>query len=57
MLDIDRIHDADGYRRIRPSERSPGLTELQLPNGRTFACVGFGPDVDRAVTEKARTSA
>lgn len=57
MAEITRIYDADGFRRIRPSERSPGLTELQLPNGRTFACVGFGPAVDRAVTKKARASA
>lgn len=44
-----RTYDAHGYRRIRPGERNPGLTELRLPNGRTFQCVGVGPEVDRAI--------
>lgn len=55
-MSIPRIYDADGFRRIRPSERSPGLVELKLPNGRCIACVGFGPAVERAITEKARTA-
>jgi hypothetical protein len=50
----DRHYDADGYRRIRPSERSPGHTELRLPNGRTFACAAFGPEADRVLSERAR---
>lgn len=57
MADLTRIYDADGFRRIRPSERSPGLVELQLPNGRTFACVGFGARVERAVAKDARAAA
>lgn len=54
---IERIYDADGFRRIRPSERSPGLVELRLPNGRTIACVGFGPRVERAIMKKANEPA
>jgi len=57
MTDIARIYDADGFRRIRPNERSPGLVELRLPNGRTFACVGFGARVERAVAKAARGAA
>lgn len=51
---MSRTYDRDGYRRIRPSERSPGLTELRLPNGRTFAAIGIGADVDRAIEEEVR---
>lgn len=49
----ERIYDADGFRRIRPSERSPGYTELRLPGGRTLACAAFGPAADRALKEEA----
>ena len=56
MADIPRTYDADGFRRIRPSERSPGLTELQLPNGRCIAAVGFGSKVERAITQKANSN-
>jgi len=49
-----RTYDADGFRRIRPSERSPGYTELRLPNGRCFAAAAFGPEVDALVNEEAR---
>lgn len=48
-----RAYDADGFRRIRPSERGPGYTELRLPGGRTFACAAFGPDADRVLNEEA----
>ncbi|NIJ18452.1 hypothetical protein FHS95_000121 [Sphingomonas naasensis] len=54
MTEIHRQYDADGFRRIRPSERSPGLVELRLPNGRCVACVGFGARVERAVAAKAK---
>jgi hypothetical protein len=53
---IARTYDADGFRRIRPSERSPGFTELRLPNGRCFAAAGFGADVDRIVAARAASS-
>ena len=49
-----RTYDGDGFRRIRPGERQPGLTELRLPNGRTFQCAGVGPEVDQALNERAR---
>ena len=51
--DPERVYDGDGYRRVRPSERSPGLTELRLPTGRTIQCVGFGPTVDKHLQERA----
>lgn len=47
-------HDADGFRRVPASERSKGLTELMLPGGRTFACVGTGRAVERALVAHAR---
>lgn len=54
MTEIHRQYDAEGWRRIRPSERSPGLVELQLPNGRCFSAVGFGGRVERGVAKAAR---
>jgi len=54
MTNPDRIHDADGWRRLQPSQRSPGLTELRLPNERCIAAVGVGPAVEKAIMEKAR---
>lgn len=50
----ERIYDADGFRRIRPAERSRGMTELRLPNGRCLQAVGHGAAVEAAVTERAR---
>ncbi|MDR6851049.1 hypothetical protein J2Y54_000542 [Sphingomonas sp. BE123] len=49
----NRTYDADGFRRIRPSERSRGFTELRLPNGRCFAAAAFGPDVDQLLNAEA----
>lgn len=49
-----RTYDADGFRRIRPSERSRGFTELRLPNGRCFGAAAFGPDVDQLLNAEAR---
>lgn len=54
---MQRTYDADGYRRIRPSERHAGMVELRLPNGRTIQCTGFGADVEAAVAAKAREQA
>lgn len=51
---IDRTHDADGFRRIRPGERSRGMTELRLPNGRCIQAVGHGAEVEAAVAARAR---
>lgn len=50
----DRTYDADGFRRIRPGERSAGMVELRLPNGRCFQAVGHGAQVEAAVAERAR---
>jgi len=52
MADPVRIYDADGWRRVPPSERSPGLTELRLPNDRCIAATGVGPVVENAIMEK-----
>ena len=54
MTDTPRIHDADGWRRVRPSERSPGMSELRLPDGRCIQAVGVGRAVEKCITEKAR---
>jgi hypothetical protein len=54
MTDPARIHDADGWRRIEPSQRSPGLTELRLPNDRCIAAIGVGAEVENSIMEKAR---
>jgi hypothetical protein len=54
MTDPARIHDADGWRRVRPSERSPGMTELKLPDGRCVQAVGVGPAVEAAIMKRAR---
>jgi hypothetical protein len=49
-----RRYTADGWRRVPPSERSPGLTELRLPNDRCIAAVGVGRAVEKAIMERAR---
>ncbi|CAN5572530.1 hypothetical protein BH10PSE14_BH10PSE14_06220 [soil metagenome] len=49
-------HDADGFRRVPRCERSPGLTELMLPGGRTFSCVGTGGAVEQALVAHARAA-
>jgi len=54
MIDAPRTYDADGFRRVPRSERSPGLTELRLPNGRCVAAVGVGKRVERAILRKVR---
>jgi hypothetical protein len=54
VTDNPRIHDADGWRRIRPSERSSGMSELKLPDGRCVQAVGVGPAVEAAIMKRAR---
>ena len=53
MTDTPRTHDADGWRRVRPSERSPGMSELRLPDGRCVQAVGVGPVVEAAIMKRA----
>jgi hypothetical protein len=52
VTDNPRVHDADGWRRIRPSERSPGMSELRLPDGRCVQAVGVGKKVEAAILER-----
>ena len=54
MTDNPRIYSADGWRRIRPSERSPGMSELRLPDGRCIQAVGVGRAVEAAIMRKAK---
>jgi hypothetical protein len=54
MTDPDRQYSSDGWRRIRPSERSPGMSELKLPDGRCVQAVGVGPAVEAAIMKRAR---
>jgi hypothetical protein len=54
MTNPDRQYSADGWRRVRPSERSPGMSELKLPDGRCVQAVGVGRAVEKAIMEKAR---
>ena len=49
-----KIYDADGWRRIRPNERSPGMSELRLPDGRCIQAVGVGRAVEAVIMRKAR---
>lgn len=48
------VYDANGFRRIRPSERHPGMVELRLADGRCVQATGLGKDVERAVAAHAR---
>jgi hypothetical protein len=54
MSMIDRKHDADGFRRIRPAERSRVMIELRLPNGRCIQAVGDDTEVEAAISARAR---
>lgn len=50
---MTRTYDADGFRRVPPSDRSPGITELRLLDGRCIAAVGVGKKVERVILRRA----